>query len=109
MHTEMLRLLFIHLFIGYALGCITINISYNTPTNVNIVANNNTVSICNSSVDVHNNVISCGTKVSNITINQGMFKVSTGNHVSKWKQLLNAKDSKGNVVQFGQYNCNKLG
>lgn len=109
MHTEMLKLLFIQLFIGYALACITINISYSTPTNANIIANNNTVSICNSTVHVQNNAITCGSKSGNITINEGMFKITTGSHVSKWKQLLNAKDSKGNVVQFGQYNCNKLG
>jgi hypothetical protein len=109
MVNEMLKLLFTYLLIGYSLACITVNVKYNTPTNVDVIANNNTVSICNSTIDIKNNVISCGSMSSNITISDGMFKVSTGKHVSKWKQLLNAKGPKGNVVQFGQYNCNKLG
>jgi hypothetical protein len=109
MDNEMLKLLYTFLLFGYSLACITVSIKYNTPTNVEVYAVNNTLSICNSTLTVENNAITCGNKLNNITINNNLFKVSTGNHVSGWKQLVNAKSAKGDVVQFGQYKCNKLG
>jgi hypothetical protein len=105
----MIKLFILLSLLGHSLACITVNIKYNTPTNVYVSAVNNTVSICNSTLTVENNAITCGTKSSNITIINNMFKVSSEKHISAWKQLLNAKSGKGNVVQFGQYNCNKLG
>jgi hypothetical protein len=105
----MIKLILFLSLLGYSLACITINIKYNTPTNVDVIANNNTVSICNSTLNIENNVISCGSSSGNITINDNMFKVSTGKHVSAWKPLLNAKGAKGEVIKFGQYNCNRLG
>lgn len=109
MFTEMLKLLLSFLLFGYSLACITVNIKYNTPTNAYVYAVNNTVSICNSTLTVHNNALTCGSGSDNLTVANNMFKVSSGKHVSGWKQLMNAKGAEGNVIQFGQYNCNKLG
>lgn len=105
----MIKLFILFSLLGYTLACITINIKYNNPTSVDVVAVNNTISICNSTLNVENNVITCGNNSNNITISNNRFKISTGKHVTGWKQLLNAKGPKGNIVQFGQYNCNKLG
>jgi hypothetical protein len=104
----MSKLIFLYFLIGYSLACITVNVEVISDTQVKVVANNNTISICNSVLD-SSNIITCGNSVNNITISDYDWKLYSAKHSTGWKAFTFAQTATGNVVKFGQYNCNKLG
>ena len=104
----MLKFIFLCFLVGYSLACVTVRVEFISDTKVNVVANNNTISICDSVLDVAN-TMACGNDANNITIHNYGWKLFSGHYATGWNAFSIAQTSTGNVIKLGQHHCNKLG
>ena len=100
----MIKLFFLLSLLGYSIACITVSVSFSSETQMNVIANNNTASICNSNFTV-NDRITCGNSKTNVTLGNYMWKVSSTGHSTGWNKFIISSDSKGNIIKFGEYGC----
>jgi hypothetical protein len=100
----MIKLFFLLALLGYTIACVTVSVSFSSETKMNVIANNNTASICNSNFTI-NESITCGNSKANVTLSNYMWKVSSIGHSTGWNKFIVSTDSNGNVIKFGEYGC----
>lgn len=100
----MIKLFILLSLLGYTIACVTVTVSFSSKSKMNVIANNNTASICNSNFSI-NERITCGNSKANVTLGNYMWKVSSSNHSTGWNKFIISSDSKGNIIKFGEYGC----